>query len=196
MKIKDLKCYEGMLIVVDIVNGFVKIGSLHDKKIIDVVPRQIELIKEAKANGNLIVFIKDTHTEESTEHKRFGGVKHCILGTGEEELIDELKLYENGDDVVSIEKNSTSFMESVKFRNLVGEMTSLEKVDIVGCCTDICDFNGAMGLSNYFDEWNRDVAIRVHQDAVATYSEKSRKNYVDAAYLLMEQQGIQLVKKK
>ena len=38
--------------------------------------------------------------------------------------------------------------------------------------------------------------LTVKADAVATYAQDARKNYVDAAYLLMEQQGIQLVKKR
>lgn len=193
MKIKNLECYEGMLIVVDMVNGFVKEGALHDKKIGEVVPRQIELIKEAKAKDKLIVFIKDTHTKESTEHKRFNGALHCVVGSGEEKLIDELMPYEEFS--ISIEKNSTSFMEAPKFREVISKMDNLKEVDIVGCCTDICDFNGAMGLANYFDQWNRDVEIKVHTDAIATFLEDDRKQYVDAAYLLMEQQGIQLVKK-
>ena len=67
---------------------------------------------------------------------------------------------------------------------------------MVGCCTDICDFNGTMALANYLDQYNRDVTINVHLDAVATYLEEERQKYVDAAYLLMEQQGIRLVKKK
>ena len=33
MKIKNLKMYEGCLIVVDMVNGFVEEGVLHDKEI-------------------------------------------------------------------------------------------------------------------------------------------------------------------
>ena len=52
-----------------------------------------------------------------------------------------------------------------------------------------------MGLANYYDEWNRDVDITVYEDAVATYSEEERGEYVSAAKLLMKQQGIQLVKK-
>ena len=193
-RVNNFKCYEKMLIVVDMVNGFVKKGDLHDEKIGEVVPRQIELIKEAKHNGCLIVFIKDTHTEDSTEHKRFNGAKHCIKGTGEEEVIDELKPYEK--DAISIEKNSTSFMEAPKFRYLISQLDNIREVDIIGCCTDICDFNGSMGLANYFDQWDRDVEIRLHQDAVATFASEARKNYIDAAYLLMEQQGIKLVKKK
>ena len=196
MNIKNLKMYKGMLIIVDMVNGFVKEGALADQKIAKKVPRQIELIKEAKTRGDLIVFIKDTHEEDSVEHKRFGGAKHCVRGTGEELVIDELKAYEYNDDTVSIEKNSTSYMEAPEFRKLIGEATDIETVDVVGCCTDICDFNGTMALANYFDQWNRDVEIRVHEDAIATFAEDARQNYVDAAKLLMAQQGIQLVKKR
>lgn len=196
MNIKNLKMYKGMLIIVDMVNGFVKEGALADPKIGEIVPRQIELIKEAKVRGDLIVFIKDTHEENSVEHKRFGGAKHCVRGTGEELVIDELKEYEYNKDTISIEKNSTSYMESPEFRELIKEATNIETVDVVGCCTDICDFNGSMALANYFDQWNRDVEIRVHEDAIATFAEEARQNYVEAAKLLMAQQGIQLVKKR
>lgn len=192
--IKNLKYYEKMLIVVDMVNGFIKEGALHDKEIEKIVPRQIELIKKAKKSGYLVVFIKDTHENNSTEHKRFGGFLHCIRETGEEEIIDELKQFEN--DAVLIEKNSTSFMESPMFRELTANMQQLKEVDIIGCCTDICVFNGAMGLANYFDQWNKAVEIKIHQDAIATFEKNSRKNYIDAAFLLMEQQGIKLVKKR
>lgn len=195
-KVKNLKVYKGMLIVVDMVNGFVREGVLHDEKIADVIPRQIELIKEAKARGDLIVFIKDTHDEDAIEFKRFGGTKHCVRGTSEANLVDELLPFENQEDTISIEKNSTSYMEAPEFRELIAGLTNLERVDVVGCCTDICDFNGTMGLANYLDQNNRNVDIRVHTDAVATYAQEARQNYVDAANLLMEQQGIQLVKKR
>ena len=195
-KVKNLKVYKGMLIVVDMVNGFVREGVLHDEKIADVIPRQIELIKAAKSRGDLIVFIKDTHDENAVEFKRFGGTKHCVRGTSEANLVDELLPFENDEDTISIEKNSTSFMEAPEFRNLIAELYNIERVDVVGCCTDICDFNGTMGLANYFDQTNRNVELNVHTDAVATYAQEARKNYVDAAYLLMEQQGIQLVKKR
>ena len=195
-KVKNLEVYKGMLIVVDMVNGFVREGVLHDEEIASVIPRQIELIKEAKARGDLIVFIKDTHDEDAVEFRRFGGTKHCVRGTSEANLVDELLPFENDEDTIAIEKNSTSFMEAPEFRNLIAGLQNVERVDVVGCCTDICDFNGTMGLANYFDQDNRNVEINVHTDAVATYAQDARKNYVDAAYLLMEQQGIQLVKKR
>lgn len=195
-QVKNLEIYKGMLIVVDMVNGFVREGVLHDEKIAEVIPRQIELVKDARARGDLIVFIKDTHDEDAVEFKRFGGTKHCVKVTSEAELVDELLLWELEPNTLSIEKNSTSYMEAPEFRVLIAEVSNLERVDVVGCCTDICDFNGTMGLANYFDQHNRDVEINIHTDAVATYGEDARKKYVDAAYLLMEQQGIQLVKKR
>ena len=194
-KIKNLEVYEGMLIVVDMVNGFVKEGALHDEAIARTIPRQIELIKEARAKGYLIVFVKDTHDKDAVEFRRFGNTKHCVRGTKEAELVEELKPFEDEDDTISIEKNSTSFMEAPAFRELIVKANNIKRVEEVGCCTDICDFNGIMGLANYYDQWNRKVDIIVHEDAIATYSEDVRGEYVDAAKLLMKQQGIKLVNK-
>ena len=178
------------------VNGFVNEGVLHDKNIKKIVPRQLELLEEAEKKGSLIILVKDTHNKNATEFKRFGNTTHCIQGTSEAELIDELKPFEQKDNVITVEKNSTSLMESPEFREIVRQAENLKEVNFVGCCTDICVFNGAMGLANYYDEWNRDVTINVHEDAIATYSEDEREEYVQSAKLLMKQQGINLVSKK
>lgn len=194
--VKNLKVYETALIVVDMVNGFVNEGVLHDKNIKKIVPRQLELLEEAEKKGSLIILVKDTHNKNATEFKRFGNTTHCIQGTSEAELIDELKPFEQKDNVITVEKNSTSLMESPEFREIVRQAENLKEVNFVGCCTDICVFNGAMGLANYYDQWNRDVTINVHEDAIATYSEEDREEYVQSAKLLMKQQGINLVSKK
>ena len=194
MKIENFKVYNKALIVVDMVNGFVKEGILHDESIARVIPRQIQLIKEYQRKGELIIFIQDTHTLDSTEHKRFPNY-HCLKGSGEDEVVDLLKPFTLFNNTICIPKNSTSFMESIPFREVIEEGTNIKEFDIVGCCTDICICNGSIGLANYMDEHNRDSIIRVHKDAIATFSEDTRQNYVEAAYLLMEQQGIQLVKK-
>ena len=67
-KIKNLEIYENILIIVDMVNGFVEEGVLHDKEIKSVIPRQIELIKEAHKNGSLIIFIKDMVTKTEYDY--------------------------------------------------------------------------------------------------------------------------------
>ena len=86
-------------------------------------------------------------------------------------------------------------MEAPQFRELMRRQKNLKEFDIVGCCTDICVANGTIALANYLDQYNRSHTIRVHEDAIATYAEENREEYVDAAKLIMKQQGIQLVKK-
>lgn len=191
--IKNLKLYERVLIVVDMVNGFVYNGPLHDIECSKIIPRQKEIIDDYLDNGDLVVFIKDTHTKDSTEFSRMP--IHCLENTDESELVPELREYVGRDNVITINKNSTSFNETPEFRELITNLVNLKRVDEIGVCTDICDFNGIMGLANRLNQENRDVSIYVHEDAVATFNETERSEYVEAAKLLMKQQGINIIRK-
>ena len=191
--IKNLKLYERVLIVVDMVNGFVYNGPLHDIECSKIIPRQKEIIDDYLDNGDLVVFIKDTHTKDSTEFSRMP--IHCLENTDESELVPELREYVGRDNVITINKNSTSFNEAPEFRELITNLVNLKRVDEIGVCTDICDFNGIMGLANRLNQENRDVSIYVHEDAVATFNETERSEYVEAAKLLMKQKGINIVRK-
>lgn len=191
--IKNLKLYERVLIVVDMVNGFVYNGPLHDIECSKIIPRQKEIIDDYLDNGDLVVFIKDTHTKDSTEFSRMP--IHCLENTDESELVPELRGYVGRDNVITINKNSTSFNEAPEFRELITNLVNLKRVDEIGVCTDICDFNGIMGLANRLNQENRDVSIYVHEDAVATFNETERREYVEAAKLLMKQQGINIIRK-
>lgn len=191
--IKNLKLYERVLIVVDMVNGFVYNGPLHDIECSKIIPRQKEIIDDYLDNGDLVVFIKDTHTKDSTEFSRMP--IHCLENTDESELVPELREYVGRDNVITINKNSTSFNEAPEFRELITNLVNLKRVDEIGVCTDICDFNGIMGLANRLNQENRDVSIYVHEDAIATFNETERSEYVDAAKLLMKQQGINIIRK-
>lgn len=191
--IKNLKLYERVLIVVDMVNGFVYNGPLHDIECSKIIPRQKEIIDDYLDNGDLVVFIKDTHTKDSTEFSRMP--IHCLENTDESELVPELREYVGRDNVITINKNSTSFNEVPEFRELITNLVNLKRVDEIGVCTDICDFNGIMGLANRLNQENRDVSIYVHEDAVATFNKTERSEYVEAAKLLMKQQGINIIRK-
>ena len=191
--IKNLKLYERVLIFVDMVNGFVYNGPLHDIECSKIIPRQKEIIDDYLDNGDLVVFIKDTHTKDSTEFSKMP--IHCLENTDESELVPELREYVGRDNVITINKNSTSFNEAPEFRELITNLVNLKRVDEIGVCTDICDFNGIMGLANRLNQENRDVSIYVHEDAVATFNETERREYVEAAKLLMKQQGINIIRK-
>lgn len=193
---KNLKVYKKCLIVVDMVNGFVREGGLHDEYIAHTIERQLELIEEYQKEEELVIFIKDCHEMDSVEHDRFGDIRHCIKGESEAELIDEFKNLEHEDNVLVFEKNCTSFREAPGFIETMNQADNIQEFDIVGCCTDICIANGVISTMNYFDQVNRRVEVRVHEDAIETFGlPERRKQYSEAAYLLMKQQGAKVLRK-
>jgi len=201
--VKNLKVYKKVLIVVDMVNGFVREGALADNHIEGTIASQVALIKKYQEEGNLVIFIKDTHTKDSVEHDRFGGALHCIEGTEETELIDELKPFENTENTITLEKNSTSYIwaenkeEGYNFVDVLNGLENVEEIEVVGCCTDICVTNGVLPMMNYFDQKNRRVGVTLFEDAIDTFEipgVHNRKEYEDAAYLLLKQQGAKVKK--
>lgn len=202
-EIKNLKVYKKVLIVVDMVNGFVREGALADKHIEGTINNQVALIKKYQKEGNLVIFIKDTHTKDSVEHDRFGGALHCIEGTEEAELVNELKPFEGKENTIALEKNSTSYIwaenkkEGYNFVDVLNGLENVEEIEVVGCCTDICITNGVLPMMNYFDQKNRRVKVTLYEDAIDTFEipgVHNRKEYEDAAYLLLKQQGAKVKK--
>lgn len=196
--VKNLKMYKKVLIVVDMVNGFVREGALADKHIEGTIDNQVALIKKYQEEGNLVIFIKDTHTLDSVEHDRFGGAVHCIEETEEAELVDELKPFEGQKNTITLEKNSTSYIwaenknDGYNFVDVLNSIENVEEIEVVGCCTDICITNGVLPMMNYFDQKNRRVNVTLYKDAIDTFEIPgihNRKEYEDAAYLLLQQQG-------
>ncbi len=190
---KELEELKQLLIIVDMVNGFVKEGAMADKKIAHIIPEQLRLIKMILEKNEGLAFIKDNHELGCREFERFP--IHCVIGTEEAELVDELKPYEK--EALVYSKNSTSAIFAPNFMKDIQRMKNLKEVIITGCCTDICDMNLAIPLQNYFDQNNQKVDIIVPTNAVETYDAPyhNRDEYTKMAYKFLEQSGIQLVKK-
>ncbi len=188
---KNLKEITKLLVNVDMVNGFVKKGAMSDPYIEHIIPEQIRLMEKIKAEQEGIAIIKDTHKKQCREFNRFPA--HCIEGTEEAELIEELKVFEK--DALMYQKNSTSTIYAPNFIKDVEQMENLKEVIIVGCCTDICILNLAIPLQNYFDEKDREVKITIPKNAVETYEglNHSREEYNAIAFKLMQQAGIHLI---
>jgi len=190
MKTK-LESAKRMLVVVDLVKGFVTEGNMADPKIQNIVPESKRLVQEFIQNDDPVLFIKDCHEKNAAEFNRFP--VHCVKGTREAEMVDELKSFEN--EVIVFEKNSTSAMFAKNFVNTIDQMEKLEEVVIIGCCTDICVMNLAIPLRNYFDEVNRDIKIVVPKNAVETYDAPyhAKDEYNVMAFKFMIQAGIEVV---
>ena len=194
MKKKNLEDVKKMLIVVDMVNGFVRDGAMANQNIEHIVPEIEKLVKKfTDDDDKLVAFTNDAHSPDAIEFNKYP--VHCVKGTKEAENIDELKKYENM--ALMHEKNSTSAIFSKGLLENIEKMKKLEEVVVVGCCTDICVINLAIPLQNYFDEKNRDISIVVPTNAVETYDSPNHnaEEYNNWAFKGMNQAGIKLVKK-
>lgn len=197
--VKNLEVVEEMLIVVDMVNGFCREGVLASPVVEGIIPEVKKTVEESLKKRDLVVFIKDTHDDDAVEFKRFGGTKHCLRGTSEAALVDELIPFEEKG--ISFEKNSTCYMfsknEDYNFIEFLEKLMNLKKVKVCGCCTDICVTNGVLAMMNYFDEVNKNIEVDLLTDAIATYDAPihNAETYEQASYLLLEQQGAKKVKK-
>lgn len=182
---------EKLLIVVDMVNGFVKEGPMADPNIQHIIPACEREIKNHLADKQEVIFIRDCHKKGCREFLRYP--EHCVEGTPESEVVDELKEYANN--AIVFKKNSTSTMFADGFREFIDRCVNLKEVTIVGCCTDICVLNLAIPLQNYFDQKDRNVKIRIPKDAVETYNAPNHNadEYNDTAFKLLAQAGIELI---
>lgn len=193
-KESDLKRAGDVLIIVDMINGFVKEGALVDKNIAGIIPEIERLAAEYLANGDKVIAFKDCHTLGSPELKTFP--PHCIAGTKEVELVPELKKYEK--EFIVFEKNSTSGFVVPAFFEYIQKMNNSTKVVITGCCSDICIMNLAIPLKNFFNQINKNVEIIVPENAVDTYNIPElhdRDEWNNMAFKFMRQAGIQVVNK-
>lgn len=166
------------LFVVDMVNGFVKEGAMHDEKIMRIVPGIIELCETMED----VTFIADTHEENCIEFKSFPS--HCVKGTSEAEIIDELKPYVKE----LIQKNSTNTFHAIDKASLEG----YDKFVLVGCCSDICVMQFALTLKTYLNHVDHPAEVWVPSDCIATYDAPYHpaSQYHDMAVNMMSQAGI------
>lgn len=191
---KDLSKIEKMALVIDMVNGFVKYGAMHDEKIAHIIPAQKEILSQMQDEKSIIAIVKDTHTKNCMEFKCYP--EHCVKGTGEEELVSELSEFENEDSLV-YEKNSTSIMHVPEFIQDINKMTNLKEVVLMGCCTDICVLNAAIPLKTYFNQNDRDINVVIAKNAVETYDAPThnKDEYNEMAFKLMAQAGVIIERK-
>lgn len=159
INIEDLK--KPIVFVVDMINGFVKEGSLSDIGIMDIVPSIQKLLNVVKPS----IFICDSHDLNAREFNSFP--LHCVKNTEESKVIAELKSYASR----IMYKNSTNAFVSAEVNEFIkNELDAYKDIVIVGCCTDICVMQFALSLNTYFNENEmHDKRVIVPINMVETY---------------------------
>ena len=170
------------LFVIDMINGFVKEGAMHDCKIMEIVP---EILNQVKHFEGDCYFIRDAHELDAIEFKSFP--LHCIKGSSESEVIDELKPFVKNE----ILKNSTNAFHAIN-KSL---FDNYNEFVLCGCCTDICVMQFALSLKTYLNQIECAGKVKVLKEGVATYDAPHHKaeGYHMMALKLMEQSGIELI---
>ena len=193
-EIEYLKNIKELLINIDMVNGFVKEGTLAAPNIQEIVPRQIELLDEAlRSSDQGIAFVCDAHTIVSTEFKTYP--KHCVIGSRECEIIDELKNYEPY--ALKYLKNSTNLIFAPHLQEDLLKLDKLERVRLMGCLSEVCVLNGAIGLKTFFDQYNKNIDVLVHEDAIDTFHAPNHHAEIVTAKAIndMQSNGIKILRK-
>jgi nicotinamidase-related amidase len=89
---------------------------------------------------------------------------HCVIGTAESEVIPELAPYPGE----RIEKQRYSAFFNTGLEQRLKELDT-DRIVVCGVCTDICVMHTTA------DARNRDYAVEVASDAVASFDEEAHK---------------------
>ncbi|MBE6666248.1 MAG: cysteine hydrolase [Ruminococcaceae bacterium] len=162
------------LIVIDMQNDFIDM-ALGTKEAVAIVPNVKAKIEEYVKNGDEIIFTRDTHFEnylETPEGKKLP-VLHCIRGTRGWEIADGL--YVQGARIID--------KPTFGYRDWQNE--TLEDVEIIGLCTDICVVSNALIIKANFPKAN----VKVDSSCCAGVTPESH----EAALLTMKMCQIDVI---
>lgn len=177
------------MVIVDAVNGFIREGAMSSPRIERIVPNIVSLMKKCKEKNIPIAAFADCHGEDCAEFASFP--PHCIKGTSESEIVDEIKA-EGGYKL--IEKNSTNGFHEKAFRDCL-ESCGKSRFIVTGDCTDICVLQFCLSLKTFFTQKNLQSEIIIPLNCVETYDAP----YHDAvfmnaaAYKILKDSGIKFV---
>lgn len=147
-----------LLIVVDMQNDFIY-GPLGTKEARSIVQNVFDKIRGFCTNSfSQIIFTMDTHDDNylSTNEGRWLPVKHCVLGTDGHDIPNKLLMAPVGfSGSTKLLKKSFGFNNWENF--LKQEFRdkgwgSIDQIEIIGVCTDICVISNALILKSIFPE--------------------------------------------
>lgn len=164
VKFDEIEADKAVLVIIDMTNGFAKEGALKSDAVKELIPRICELSEICDRRKIRKIAFADCHTDESPEFDAYP--KHCMKGTAESEIVDEIK---NIGGYTLIEKNSTNGFLEEAFRKWLLENPDINTFILTGDCTDICVQQFAITLKAYFNMNNKRARVIVPLNAVDTY---------------------------
>ncbi len=157
------------VICVDVINGFCTMGPLASPRVQAIVAPIVALFQRAHALGvRHFLLPQDTHDRQAVEFQSYA--PHCVRGTPEAQTVPELAALPFAGEFVVIEKNTTNMAAGTKLNDWLAQHPEVTQFILVGDCTDICIYQGALDLRVRANAaGQRDVRIIVPADCVDTY---------------------------
>jgi nicotinamidase-related amidase len=150
-----------VLIVIDMLKGFHKMGKMANPRMAIIIPRIQELLeRKSRKEGCLTIFLQDSHERNDPEFEIFP--EHCIRGTRETKIIDELQEFSLLPNSCVIPKSKYSGFYGTRL-GLKLQVEDPERVIVMGVCTDICVRYTVADLRN------RGYSVVVPSDCVETF---------------------------
>ena len=180
-----------LLIVVDMINGFITEGALADPVISRIIPGCKEYIEEFLAADQDIIAFCDTHMPECREFSAYPS--HCLIGSRESELVDELLPYK--EKITIIPKNSTNGFMAAGFEPYRKKLDDYKEIYIVGCCSDICVMQLALSLRTFINEndWQTDIIVDSRACDTFSLPGHDRDEYNKIAFALLANSGVRVL---
>ena len=191
MSLSDFAPEKTAMIVVDVVNGFIREGAMASPLVEGIIPEVAKLMDKCNKAEIPVVAFADCHKEDCSEFASFP--PHCIENTSESELVDELKKVGG---YFLMKKNSTNGFHEKIFKQCLIQNPTTNTFIVVGDCTDICVMQFCLTLKTWYTQQNRNIDIYIPVNAVETYDAPNHDaDFMNiAAYKLMKDSGIRFVK--
>ncbi len=126
-------------------------------------------ITKTQKEGGKAIFVCDNHTKNDPEIGK-PYPPHCIKGTTEAEIIDELKLL--ADKSIVLKKNTLSIFLNTGLEKLLMKYKPTE-VEVTGVCTDICD------LFAVYELRIRGYNVYISEKGVLPFDSSKQIEYLD-----------------
>ena len=191
MSLSDFAPEKTAMIVVDVVNGFIREGAMASPLVENIIPEVAKLMDKCNKSEIPVVAFADCHKEDCSEFASFP--PHCIENTSESELVDELKKVGG---YFLMKKNSTNGFHEKIFKQCLIQNPTTNTIIVVGDCTDICVMQFCLTLKTWYTQQNRNIEIYIPVNAVETYDAPGHDaDFMNiAAYKLMKDSGKKFVK--
>lgn len=155
-----------VLIAVDTQEGFTRKGNLASDTCTAALPRISKIVEEEQSAGTPVIFTKDSHREGDPEFEVFPA--HCIVGTDEHDLVQELRDFEPEAAAV-VQKTRYSAFHDTRLDEILRDLGP-DEVHVIGLCTDICVLHTTADLRN------RDYRVIVRREGVETFDRPGHNN--------------------